>query len=281
MQAPVEADARRAGPPAARRQPNRIRLGKREWQDIRRGARTLGDVGTLRAVEIHGVKIFFGWAVSHQTPLEASGDATAAEPEVAQVAAKSQRQGPQQLRPPNARRRRSAKRMQDFLRHKQEVNQQQQEAGATAHDEHPSCERAGEPATATRGNADADTPTPRAAENGGSQAEAAVPCGTARQQAMAGAPAAAPLHALRYSGESSLDEAESTSDDMSDGEDARQARPNGRRPGGTPMVPCKRVPSGSPSPPPAARRDGSCGPGRGPGKATGKGRRGGKHKRRR
>ena len=65
MQAPVEADARRAGPPAARRQTSRIRLGKREWQDIRRGARTLtlGDVGTLRAVEIHGVKIFFGWAV--------------------------------------------------------------------------------------------------------------------------------------------------------------------------------------------------------------------------
>ena len=40
---------------------------------------------------------------------------------------------------------------------------------------------------------------------------------------MAGAPAEAPLHALRSSGESSLDEAESTPDDMSDGEDARQA----------------------------------------------------------
>ena len=49
---------------------------------------------------------------------------------------------------------------------------------------------------------------------------------------MAGASAEAPLHALRSSGESSLEEAESTSDDMSDGEDARQARPNGRRPCG-------------------------------------------------
>ena len=73
---------------------------------------------------------------------------------------------------------------------------------------------------------------------------------------MAGAPAEATLQALKSSGESSLDEAESTADDMSDGEDARRARPNGRRPGGTPLVPCKRVPSGSPSPPPAARRDG-------------------------
>ena len=82
---------------------------------------------------------------------------------------------------------------------------------------------------------------------------------------MVGAPGAeAPLHALKSSGESSLDEAESTADDMSDDEDARQARPSGRRPlGGTPLVPCKRVPSGSPSPQPAMRREGSWGPGRG------------------
>ena len=52
--------------------------------------------------------------------------------------------------------------MQEFLRHKQEIHQQQQEAGATAHDEHSSYERASEPATTTRGDADADTPTPRA-----------------------------------------------------------------------------------------------------------------------
>ena len=71
-----------------------------------------------------------------------------------------------------------------------------------------------------------------------------------------------------------MDEAESTPDEMSDGEDGRQARLSGRRPlGGAPLVPSrnpKRVPSGSPSPQPAARRDGSCDPGRGPGKATGK-----------
>ena len=104
------------------------------------------------------------------------------------------------------------------MRHKESVSHQQG-ADVQAHDAQASCdcERVRGTAATTRG--DTDATKPRAAETGGSQA--AVACGTARQQVLAGAPAAAPLHALRSGDESSLDEAESTPDEMSDGEDAR------------------------------------------------------------
>ena len=50
--------ARRGAQPGAPSGPSRPRLGKRQWQEIRRAQR-LGDEGGLYAVEIHGVKLFF------------------------------------------------------------------------------------------------------------------------------------------------------------------------------------------------------------------------------
>ena len=117
--APAGADARRAGPPTTPRWPGRVRLGKREWRDVCRGARTLGDIGTLRAAEIHGVKIHFGWAVSHQTPMESSGGVRPTGPKAAGGAAYSQRNEPRQTPAPNSRQRRSAQRLQEFLQLKQ------------------------------------------------------------------------------------------------------------------------------------------------------------------
>ena len=68
----AEASARRAGLATAAHWPSRARLGRRAWQEISRGARTLGRTGTLYAAEIHGVKVFFRRAESQQTPVETS-----------------------------------------------------------------------------------------------------------------------------------------------------------------------------------------------------------------
>ena len=132
------------------------------------------------------------------------------------------------------------------------TNQQQQEAAASRRHTMSNC-RVNGPASPRRPRAETLTLTRRRRELPSTAAHRLRQLCHAAQPGskpcpMVGAPGAeAPLHALKSSGESSLDEAESTADDMSDDEDARQARPSGRRPlGGTPLVPCKRVPSGSP-----------------------------------
>ena len=113
MQAP-DAIARRDGRlPATARGPGRWRLGKREWQDVRRAARMLSESGAVYAAEMHGIKIFFRWDVAHQTKVETKAGTPAKEPSAGGSAAKAQRNSPQTPRKPNARQRRSAERLKE------------------------------------------------------------------------------------------------------------------------------------------------------------------------
>ena len=211
--APAGADARRAGPPTTPRWPGRVRLGKSEWRDVCRGARTLGDIGTLRAAEIHGVKIFFGWAVSQQKPVEASGGVRPTGPTADGGAAQSQRNEPRPSPAPNSRQRRSAKRLQEFLQHKQAQAQAAYSMSVSGH--------SGTPLSGSKREARSRTPEearkqPRelpAADDGGVAAAQGCGTGTQRQQALAGSPAGAALVSLPSDDESSSKEAESSSDE--------------------------------------------------------------------
>ena len=211
--APAGADARRAGPPTTPRWPGRVRLGKSEWRDVCRGARTLGDIGTLRAAEIHGVKIHFGWAVSHQTPMESSGGVRPTGPKAAGGAAYSQRNEPRQTPAPNSRQRRSAQRLQEFLQLKQ--------AQAQADTSLSTSGGSWTPLSGSKRAARSRTPEearkqPRdspAADDGGVAAAQGCVTGTQRQQALAGSPAGAALVSLSSEDESSSEEAESSSDE--------------------------------------------------------------------
>ena len=149
--------ARRVGGQAAPSGTSRGRLGKREWQDVRRAARTLNTEGTLYAVEVHGIKIFFRWAVPHGPPVEANGGAAATQPsEAADTSTASARTSrPQPSRPMNSRQRRSAQRLQEFIRHNETVSHQQG-ADVQAREAQASCERVRLRGTAaiTRGDTD-------------------------------------------------------------------------------------------------------------------------------
>ena len=92
-------------------------LDKRAWQEVRRAARTLGDAGTLYAVEIHGIKIYFRWAVAYEPPLDTRGGTRATTPKVTHnhSAEKAQDNGTPQPRKPNARQRRSANRLMQVM----------------------------------------------------------------------------------------------------------------------------------------------------------------------
>ena len=204
--------ARRAEPAAARDEnPRRWRLGKREWKDIRH-ARKLGDDSSLHAVEIHGVRLTFRWALAQQTTLETSGTKAASAPGTAadERTASAQSARPQPPRPANARERRSAERLQAFMRQWEakkavaaEVAARGEAPGATGskRDSRVRKPDAGAPATAISA----------AATRGGSPPDKGCEYGTLRQQALAGIPAKDVLQSLPSGGESSS-EAQLTSD---------------------------------------------------------------------
>lgn len=271
----ADTDASRAGAATAPRGSGRVRLGRRAWQEVRRGARTLGEAGTLYAAEIHGVKLYFRWAEAHRTPGEPSGGKANSKPSKAKAvrAADAQSSRPQPAKPQNSRQRRSATRLQEFMRHRFPEPHQQQ-VKTRARDDDTSC--ATECASVTRlrtgaaGNLAAKQP---AAADGGS-AQAAAPCGTARQQALAGSPAKAVLQSLPSDELSSEDSAAETDDisDMSDSDAAAKPSPRPRQPNWLE----KLVLPGAQGP--AARRGGG-GPGIGHGKANAKRRKGGRPQR--
>ena len=225
------ADARRAGPPTTPRWPGRVRLGKREWRDVCRGARTLGDIGTLRAAEIHGVKIFFGWAVSHQKPMDTSGGERPMGPKADGGAAQSQRKEQRQSPAMNSRQRRSAQRLQEFLQLKQAQAQADTSLSASG--------GSGTPLSGSKREARSRTPEearkqPRdspAADDGGVAAAQGCVTGTQRQQALAGSPAGAALASLPSDDESSAEEAESSSDDAMPDSAAETAAQRGAQQG--------------------------------------------------
>ena len=107
----------RAGTPS---EPNRQRLGKQQWRDIRR-ARTLGAEGELYGVEIHGVKLLFRWKGTHAVELSHDNKSCGEAPAKAREASSrfAQSLPVRTEKPMNHRQRRSARRMQDFMRSKQ------------------------------------------------------------------------------------------------------------------------------------------------------------------
>ena len=107
----------RAGTPS---EPNRLRLGKQQWQDIRR-ARTLGAEGELYGVEIHGVKLLFRWKRTHGVEPSHDNKSCGEAPAKAREArSRSAQSLPVRTeKPMNHRQRRSAQRLQAFMRSKQ------------------------------------------------------------------------------------------------------------------------------------------------------------------
>ena len=112
------AHARRAGTPAAVHGSGRTRLDKRAWRDVRRATRTLNADGNLYAAEVHGIKIFFRWPLAHQPAVEASAEKEKEKTGKAgnESAANAQRSTQHSPRTPNSRQRRSAKRLQEYMR---------------------------------------------------------------------------------------------------------------------------------------------------------------------
>ena len=268
--APAGADARRAGPPTTPRWPGRVRLGKREWRDVCRGARTLGDIGTLRAAEIHGVKVFFGWAVSHQTPMATSGGVRPTGPKAAGGAAQTQRNEPRQSPAPNSRQRRSAKRLQDFLQHKQAQAQADTSLSASGERETPLSGSKREARSRTPEEARKQPRESPAADNGGVAAAQGCGTGTQRQQALAGSPAGAALTALPSDDESSEEEAESSSDERMPDSAAETAAQRGAQQGYREVARRMVGPGGKGSGKGMGKGSGT-GLGKGQGKGSGKG----------
>ena len=178
-------DYGRSAAEPGQREPERSRLDKRAWKDIRR-ARALGDDGSLYAVEVHGVKIFFRWTktLSEQCPQDTTpcGRAPAKARDVSNRDA--QPLPVRKSKPPNSRQRRSAKRLQDYIRHRWGVVPAR-EAQLARDDGSPSGGASVRDSRARKGVAGSPETTAPAAVACDS-AQAAVPHGTARQQALAG-----------------------------------------------------------------------------------------------
>ena len=109
----------RAGEQHVKHELSRKWLGKREWHDIRRAC-TLGASGSLYAAEIHGVKLLFRWERPHASPVESNGEERSSTSERRPHArpARAQAEAKPAAREPNSRKRRSALRLQVFMRSK-------------------------------------------------------------------------------------------------------------------------------------------------------------------
>jgi len=224
----------------------------------------------LRAAEIHGVKIFFGWAVSHQKPVEASGGVRPTGPTADGGAAQSQRNEPRPSPAPNSRQRRSAKRLQEFLQHKQAQAQAAYSMSVSGH--------SGTPLSGSKREARSRTPEearkqPRelpAADDGGVAAAQGCGTGTQRQQALAGSPAGAALVSLSSDDESSSEEAESSSDEGMPDSAAETAAQRGAQQGYREVARHMVGPGGKGSGKGMGKGSGK-GQGKGQGKGSGKG----------
>jgi hypothetical protein len=109
----------RAGEQHVKHELSRKWLGKREWHDIRRAC-TLSASGSLYAAEIHGVKLLFRWERPHASPVESNGEERSSTTERRSHArpARAQVEAKPAAREPNSRKRRSALRLQVFMRSK-------------------------------------------------------------------------------------------------------------------------------------------------------------------